>query len=46
MFHFIGENIWLTVASLVSMQYKNTGFDKSVECKLSVMALLNNLLDT
>ena len=32
---FIGENLWLTVASLVSMQFaKNTGFDKG---KLIVM---------
>ena len=29
MFHFIGENVWLTVASLASMQFpKDTGFDK------------------
>ena len=44
MFHFIGENLWLTVASLASMQFpKNTGFDKG---KLNVMAFLNNLFDT
>ena len=42
MFHFIGENLWLTVASLESMQFpKDTGFDQG---KLSVMAFLNNLL--
>ena len=42
MFHFIGENLWLTVASLSSMQFpKDTGFDKG---KLNVMAFLNNLL--
>ena len=44
MFHFIGENLWLTVASLSSMQFpKDTGFDKG---KLNVMAFLNNLLVT
>ena len=44
MFHFIGENLWLTVSSLASMQFpKNTGFD---EGKFSVMAFLNNLLVT
>ena len=34
MFHFIGEKLWLTVASLESMQFpKNTGFDKGkFEC--------------
>ena len=42
MFHFIGENLWLTVASLESMQFpKDTGFDQE---KLSVMAFFNNLL--
>ena len=42
MFHFIGEKLWLTVASLESMQFpKDTGFD---EGKLRVMAFLNNLL--
>ena len=42
MFHFIGEKLWLTVASLESMQFpKDTGFDGG---KLSVMAFLNNLL--
>ena len=35
MFHFIGENLWLTVASPESMQFlKETNFDKG---KLSVM---------
>ena len=44
MFHFIGENLWFTVASLASMQFtKDTGFDKG---KLSLMAFLNNLLVT
>ena len=45
MFHFKGENLWLTDASFVkNMQFpKNTGFDKG---KLSVMAFLNNLLVT
>ena len=39
--HFICENLWLTVASLASMQYpKNTNFDKR---KLSFMAFLSNL---
>ena len=34
MFHFLGKNLWLTVASLASMQFpKDTGFDKrKVEC--------------
>ena len=44
MFHFINENLWLTVASRSSIQYPNNiGFDKG---KLSVAAFLNNLLDT
>ena len=44
MFYFIGENLWLTVASLASMQFpKSTGFGKR---KLSFMAFLNNLLDS
>ena len=44
MFHFIGENLWLTVASLTSMQFpKNTDFNKG---KLSAVAFLKNLLDT
>ena len=44
MLDFIGENLWLIVASLASMQFpKNNGFDKG---KLSVMAFLNNLLVT
>ena len=38
MLHFVTDNLWLTVASLESM---DTGFDKG---KLSVMAFLNNLL--
>ena len=43
-FHFIGEKLWLTDASLTSTQFpKNTGFDKR---KLHVMAFLNNLLVT
>ena len=42
MFHFKGENLWLTVVSLASMQFpKDTGFDKG---KLSLMAFLSNLL--
>ena len=42
MFDFKGENLWLTVASLESMQFaKDTGFDKG---KLGVMAFLNKLL--
>ena len=42
MLHFIGDNLWLTVASLENMQFsKNAGFDKG---KLSVTAFLNNLL--
>ena len=44
MFHFKGENLWLTVASLSSMQFsKNTGFDTG---KLIVTAFLKNLLVT
>ena len=44
MFHFIGENVRLTVASLASMQFpKDTGFDKG---KLGVMVFPNNLLFT
>ena len=44
MFHFIGENPWVTAASLASMQFpKNTGFDKG---KLSDTAFPNNLSDT
>ena len=44
MLHFIGENLWVTAASLASMQFpKDTDFDKG---KLSVMAFLNNLLVT
>ena len=39
MFHFVDENLWLTVASLA----RHTGFDKG---KLSVMAFLNNMLVT
>ena len=41
MFHFIGENLWLTVTSLESMQFpKSTSFDKgklgfmNFECKM------------
>ena len=42
MFHFIGENLWLTVASLESIQFsKDIGFDKE---KFSVVDFLNNLL--
>ena len=42
MSHFIGDNLWLTVASLESTEFpKDTGFDKE---QLSVMAFLNNLL--
>ena len=37
---FIGENLWLTIASPASMQFpKDTGFDKG---KSSVMTFLNN----
>ena len=37
---FMGENLWLTVASPASMQFpKDTGFDKG---KSSVMTFLNN----
>ena len=44
LFHFIGENLWPTVAYLARMQLpKNTGFYKG---KLNVMAFLNNLLVT
>ena len=44
MFHFRGENLWLTVAYLASMQFpKSNGFDKG---KLGFTALLNNLLDS
>ena len=47
MFHFIGENVWLTVASLASMQFpKDTGFDKGKYYFKSVMAFLDNLLVT
>ena len=42
MFDFKGENLWLTVASLKSMQFpKSNGFDKG---ELRFMAFLNNLL--
>ena len=42
MFHFVGDNLWLTVASLASLRFPtDTGFDKR---KLSVMGFLNNLL--
>ena len=41
MFHFIGEDLRLTVATLASMQFpKDTGFDKG---KLIVMAFINKL---
>ena len=44
MFYFIGENLWLTVASLASMQFpKDDAFGKG---KLSVLAFLNNPLVT
>ena len=40
MFHFIDENLGLTVASLASMQFtKDTGFNKR---KLSFMAFLKD----
>ena len=40
MFHFIGENLWLTVASLASMQFpKDTGFDKGKFIILRVLWL-------
>ena len=42
MFYFICKN--MAIASIASVLFpKNTGFDKG---KLSVMAFLNNLLDT
>ena len=42
MFHFIGENLCLTVASPASTQFpKRTGFDKG---KLSFKIFFNNLL--
>ena len=42
MFHFKGDNLCLTVASLESMEFpKGTAFD---EGKLSVMAFLINQL--
>ena len=41
MFHFTGENFWLTVASLARMQFsKDTGFEKE---KLSAMATVSYL---
>ena len=44
MFHFIGENLWLTFASHASMEFpQSTGFVKG---KLGFMAFLNNLLDS
>ena len=44
MFHFIGEILWLTIASLANMQFpKSNGFDKG---KLSFMVSLNNLADS
>ena len=40
-FHFTGENFWLTVASLASMQFsKDTSFEKE---KLSAMATVRYL---
>ena len=40
-FHFIGDNFWVTVASLASMQFsKDTGFEKE---KLSAMASVRYL---
>ena len=43
MFYFIGENLWLNVASLASMQsLKSTGFDKG-KLSFNFMAFLNNL---
>ena len=39
MFHFIGKNLWITVASLAIKQIpENTGFDKGT---LSVEKLLD-----
>ena len=43
MFHFIGENLWLTVAFLASMEFpKDASFEKE---KLSVMAFLYPKID-
>ena len=40
----MGENLWVTVISLASMQFpRDTSFYKG---KVSVMAFLNNLLVT
>ena len=40
-FHFIGDNFWVTVASLAGMQFsKDTGFEKE---KLSAMATVRYL---
>ena len=49
MFHFIGENLWLTVTSLESMQFpKSTGFDKGklgfFECKMVFIQNPNSIL--
>ena len=41
MFRFIGQNLWLTLASMKFP--RDTGFDKG---KSSVLAFLNNLLVT
>ena len=44
MFYLLVENLWLTDASLTSMQFsKDTDFDKG---KLIAMAFLSNLLVT
>ena len=42
LFHSIGDNLWLTVPSLATIQFpKHTGFDKE---NLGVAVFLNNLL--
>ena len=42
MFHFVGENLWLTAASLVSMQFpKDTGFDKGKFIILRILWLFS-----
>ena len=44
MFYLLVENLWLTDASLTSMQFsRDTDFDKG---KLIAMAFLSNLLAT
>ena len=46
MFHFRGDNLWLTAESLASIQFpKDTGFDE-VEFFSLTKDFLNNLLVT